>query len=67
MALTERNNLLTVREAANILHIHRDTVRKWCDTGIIRAYRIGTRCDRRIPEADVLVILRQIVDNYEAT
>jgi excisionase family DNA binding protein len=67
MTLLERNNLLTVGEAANILHIDSNTVRKWCDSGMIRSLRIGTRNDRRILETDVLVILRRIVDHYERT
>ena len=45
--------MLTVREAAQILHMHGNTVRRWADRGVIKAYRISYRGDRRFRRADV--------------
>jgi len=45
--------MMTVREVADLLHIHSNTVRRWSDQGIIRAYRISARGDRRFRSEDV--------------
>ena len=46
--------MLTIREVARLLHIHSNTVRRWADQGIIRAYRIGRRGDRRFRRKDIV-------------
>ena len=45
--------MLTVREVARLLNIHHNTVRRWSDQGIIRAYRITHRGDRRFKREDI--------------
>ena len=45
--------LLTVREVARLLHIHSNTARRWSDRGIIRAFRITPRGDRRFRREDI--------------
>lgn len=53
----ESNNhmepMMTVREVAELLHIHTNTVRRWSDRGIIKAYRITSRGDRRFRREDI--------------
>ena len=60
----ERNNsigpMLTVREVAELLHIHTNTVRRWSDRGIIKAYRITSRGDRRFKLDDITRFLTQL-------
>jgi excisionase family DNA binding protein len=51
------NSLLTVREVAEFLNIHVNTVRRWSDLGILRSYRIGPRSDRRFRREDVVGFL----------
>ena len=51
--------LLTVREVARLLHIHNNTVRRWSDQGIIKAYRISRRGDRRFKQGDIAQFLAQ--------
>ena len=51
--------LLTVREVAQLLHIHTNTVRRWSDRGIIRAYRITRRGDRRFRREDIARFLAE--------
>lgn len=46
--------LLTLREAAEILKCHPNTLRNWDRKGILRAVRIGERGDRRFRREDVL-------------
>ena len=52
--------MLTVREVARLLHIHSNTVRRWSDQGIIKAYRITRRGDRRFRRGDITHFLRQL-------
>ena len=52
--------LLTVREVARLLHIHGNTVRRWSDRGIIRAYRITRRGDRRFRREDIAHFLDEL-------
>ncbi len=53
MVTYDRDGLLTVREAARLLHVHPNTLRRWSDRGLIRAYRITHRGDRRFPLEDI--------------
>ena len=50
-------NLLTTGEAAQILHIHINTARRWSNRGVLPACRIGPRRDRRFRREDVLGML----------
>ena len=45
--------MMTVREVARLLHIHPNTVRRWSDRGIMKAYRITHRGDRRFKMEDI--------------
>ena len=49
--LTER--FLTVREVAELLHVHSNTARRWSDLGLIKSYRVGPRGDRRFKAEDL--------------
>jgi len=51
------SSVLTVREVANFLNIHVNTVRRWSDLGVLKAYRIGPRSDRRFRREDILSFL----------
>ena len=56
----ELGPMLTVREVARLLHIHSNTVRRWADQGIIRAYRITRRGDRRFRREDIAHFLAEL-------
>ena len=45
--------MLTVSEVAEILHVHPNTVRAWSDSGLLKAYRVGYRHDRRFRLKDI--------------
>ena len=53
----QAGTLLQVKEVADLLGIHPNTVRIWADSGILRSYRIGPRRDRRIPMAGIRLLL----------
>ncbi len=52
--------MLTVREVTSLLHIHSNTLRRWSDRGIIRAYRITYRGDRRFRREDIARFLAEL-------
>ncbi len=56
--------MLTVREVARLLNIHGNTVRRWSDQGIIRAYRITRRGDRRFRREDITHFLTELNASY---
>lgn len=54
--------MLAVKDVARLLHIHVNTVRRWSDNGIIRAYRITRRGDRRFRQEDIARFLAELND-----
>lgn len=50
-------SMLTTGEAACLFHVHASTVRRWNNRGILKAYRIGPRAERRYRREDVAVLL----------
>ena len=44
---------LTVGEAASLLNVHRNTVRRWTNKGMLKSYRVGPRGDRRLTQRDI--------------
>ena len=55
----EITSLLTTSDVARLLNIHINTVRRWSNEGKLRAYRIGSRGDRRFQQEDINVFLAQ--------
>lgn len=47
------NGMLTINEVAQLLNVHINTVRRWSNQGVLKAYRIGSRGDRRFRQEDV--------------
>ena len=56
---TMNGSLVTVKEACRILHVHSNTLRRWSNRGLIRAYRLGPRRERRFRLEDVLALLSE--------
>jgi excisionase family DNA binding protein len=54
--------MLTVKDVARLLHIHENTARRWSDQGIIKAYRITSRGDRRYRQEDIARFLAEYND-----
>jgi len=45
--------MITTSDVARLLNVHINTVRRWSNQGILKAYRIGSRGDRRFREEDI--------------
>ena len=53
------NAMLTPRDVASLLSIDINTVRRWTNQGILKAYRIGPRGDRRFRKEDIDLFLSE--------
>jgi len=51
--------MLTASDVARLLNVHLNTVRRWSNQGVLRAYRIGSRGDRRFRQEDIAYFLSQ--------
>jgi len=60
---TENNDalpeLLTMRQTADLLKVHYNTLRAWDKKGILKAVRFGSRRDRKYKKEDVLKLLEK--------
>ena len=56
----DMSKLLTVREVADLLHVHPNTLRLWSNKGMIRAYRINRRGDRRFKREEITRFLAEL-------
>jgi len=56
--VAESEALVTVKEAAEILHVHGNTVRKYDRIGILSSVRVGPQKHRRFRKADVMALIR---------
>lgn len=45
--------LLTLKQASELLNAHPNTLRKWDNDGILKAVRFGPRKDRRYKKQDI--------------
>ena len=49
--------LLTLKEACEILKVHPNTLRQWDEKGILKAVRFGQCRDRRYRKEDILKLI----------
>jgi excisionase family DNA binding protein len=58
---TSKNNprLISLREAARILRVHRETLRRWDNEGKLKAVRVGSRQDRKYLASDIIQLLEK--------
>lgn len=49
--------LLRMQQASMTIAVHPNTLRRWCDQGLLKCYRIGKRGDRRFKIEDLEELL----------
>jgi excisionase family DNA binding protein len=52
-----RDRLLTTREAATFLKVSEASIRRWTDSGLLPAHRVGRRRARRLREEDLRIFM----------
>jgi len=55
----QKGGMLRTGEACRILYVSGNTLRRWNKLGIINAYRVGPRGDRRFRLEDVTALLAE--------
>jgi excisionase family DNA binding protein len=55
--ISDMPELLSLKETAEILKCHPNTLRQWDKNGILKAIRFGQRKDRRYKKEDVLAFV----------
>jgi len=64
----DKTKLLTINEAAKLLQVHPETLRRWDNNGRLRAIKVNERGDRKYQEEDILHMLnRPILDSKQPT
>jgi len=53
MPTKKTDEIITLKEACEILHCHPNTLRKWDNSGFLKAIRFGARRDRRYHRSDI--------------
>ena len=48
------NKLIGIEDAARILKVHKETLRRWDNSGRLKAVRVGSRKDRMYRVIDVI-------------
>lgn len=51
--------ILTLKEACELLNCHPNTLRNWDNEGVLKAIRFGKRGDRRYKKEDILAIINK--------
>ena len=59
----EIDAMLTPSDVARLLNVHVNTVRRWSNQGILKAYRIGSRGDRRFQREDITGFLSELASD----
>ena len=58
-------DMLATGEVARLLNVHASTVRRWSNRGLLKAYRVGPRGERKFRRDDIAVFfLERAVRRY---
>ena len=57
--MNTNSEMLSTTEVARLLRVHPNTVRHWANKGLLHAYRLGSRGDRRFKQEEVDSFLKR--------
>lgn len=57
--IEEYPEILTLKEACELLNCHPNTLRNWDNEGTLKAIRFGKRGDRRYKKSDIVSIIHK--------
>lgn len=57
MSDTKSPEILTLKQACEMLNCHPNTLRNWDNKGVLKAIRLGSRGDRRYQREDLIKLL----------
>jgi len=60
----ELQKLLTIRQAAEVLNVHVETLRRWDRSGKLKAIRVNDRGDRRYKSEDLEKMLKTKLSRF---
>jgi len=60
--MSERRDVLTVKEAAAIARVSPATIRRWCRSGHLRAFQVGRGAAIRIPADELRALLARLLE-----
>lgn len=59
MRVKDLPDILTLKQACEVLNCHPNTLRNWDSEGKLEAIRFGSRGDRRFRKSDILELLEK--------
>jgi excisionase family DNA binding protein len=57
-------NLLTLQQVSELLNVHPNTLRRWCNQGKIPVLRLSVRGDRRFKREDIQLYLDRLSNDF---
>jgi excisionase family DNA binding protein len=57
--LSKLPDILTLKQACEVLNCHPNTLRQWDNKGVLKAMRFGARRDRRYRKQDIISFLNK--------
>ena len=58
-SLSKLPDILTLKQACEVLNCHPNTLRQWDNKGVLKAMRFGARRDRRYRKEDIISFLNK--------
>jgi excisionase family DNA binding protein len=55
--MDDKEKLMTISEAADLLKVSKASLRRWSNSGALKSYRVGSRSERRFKLADLLAFV----------
>lgn len=65
MTIDKIPEILTLKQACELLNCHPNTLRNWESKGLVNCIRFGNRGDRRFKKEEILKLIKNEDEKYE--